>query len=292
MAEAKADGAPRETKEQAKKANSNLAVRIATAAVGAPLILLMLYKGPPWGFYLLVLPATLVAAWELFTMTHPGDRASQLFGVVMTTAVSLATFFGSSDPRVLVTLLVCVPLIGPLFTLVRLGEMQTAGLRAIALGFAPLFVGVPLTLTAMMRRDLGPIGPGYVVMAFMFAWFADTGGYFAGRFLGRRKLYEAVSPKKTVEGAIGGLAGSILGALLAHFWYEPSLSLAHGIPLALVAGALGQAGDLGESLLKRSFGVKDSGAIVPGHGGVLDRIDALMVTSAVTYLYTLWLLPR
>jgi phosphatidate cytidylyltransferase len=77
---------------------------------------------------------------------------------------------------------------------------------------------------------------------------------------------------------------------MAHFWFLKSLSLAHGIPLAIVAGALGQAGDLGESLLKRSFGVKDSGAIIPGHGGILDRIDALMLTSAVTYLYTLWFL--
>lgn len=296
MAETKAsaDGDDRlshETREQAKKANSNLAVRLATAAVGAPLILLLLYKGAPWGFYLLVLPATMIAARELFGMTHPGDRASQVMGVGLTAAASAATFFASTDPRILLTTLICVPLAGPLLTLVRLGDMKTAALRACALGFGPLFVGVPLTLLAVMRRDLGGDGPGFVVVTFMFAWFGDTGGYFAGRFFGRRKLYEAVSPKKTVEGAIGSLGGSVLGALLAHFWFLPSLSLAHGIPLALVAGTLGQAGDLGESVLKRSFGVKDSGAIVPGHGGILDRVDALMLTSAVTFLYTLWVLP-
>jgi phosphatidate cytidylyltransferase len=152
---------------------------------------------------------------------------------------------------------------------------------------------VPLSLLAVMRRDLGGhVGPGYVVVAIMFAWFADTGGYFAGRFLGKRKLYEAVSPKKTVEGAVGGLAGSVLGALVAHFWFLPELSLAHGIPLALGASVFGQAGDLGESVLKRSTGVKDSGAIVPGHGGILDRVDALMLTSAVTFFYTLWLAPK
>jgi len=289
MAEAKAssDGgvrAPRETKEQAKAANSNLAVRIATAAIGTPLILLLLYKGAPWGFYLLALPATLVAAWELFSMTHPGDRPSQLMGVGMAAVTSAATYFADGDARIIVTTMICVPLAGPLLTLVRLGDMKTAALRACAMGFGPLFVGVPVTLLAMIRRDLGDAGAGFVVLAIMFAWFGDTGGYFAGRFLGRHKLYEAVSPKKTVEGAIG--------ALLAHFWFLPSLSLAHGIPLALVAGALGQAGDLGESLLKRSFGVKDSGAIVPGHGGILDRVDALMLTSAVTYLYSLWFLPH
>jgi phosphatidate cytidylyltransferase len=161
------------------------------------------------------------------------------------------------------------------------------------MSMGPLFVGLPLTTLALLRRDQGDgAGPGFVVMAIMFAWFGDTGGYFAGRFLGKHKLYEAVSPKKTVEGAIGGLAGSILGAVLAHFWFLPSLPLEHGVPLAIVAGALGQAGDLGESVLKRSTGVKDSGAIVPGHGGILDRVDALLVTSTVTYLYTLWFLPR
>lgn len=280
----------KKAKKDTSAANSNLAIRVATAAIGAPLILALLYKGPAWGFFLLVCPAALIGVWELFNMTHPGDRPSQVFGVLVTATVSLATFFAGSDARVMATVLIAVPLAGPLLTLVRLGDMKSAALRACAMGFAPLFVGVPLTLLALLRRDLGADGPGYVVLTIMFAWFSDTGGYFAGRFLGKHKLYEAVSPKKTVEGAIGGLAGSVIGALLAHFWFLPSLSLAHGIPLAILAGGLGQAGDLGESVLKRSTGVKDSGAIVPGHGGVLDRVDALILTSAVTYLYTLWFL--
>lgn len=280
------------TTDETKKANSNLAVRIATAAVGAPLIIALLYKGAPWGFFLLVLPAALIGAWELFNMTHPGDRLSQAIGVLMSAAASLAMYVSDGDTRVLVTMIVVVPLAGPLITLIRLGDMRTAALRACAMGFGPLYIGIPLTLLAVMRRDLQGDGPAYVVLTIMFAWFGDTGGYFAGRFLGRHKLYEAVSPKKTIEGSIGGLAGSVLGAVLAHFWFLPSLSLPHGIILALVAGALGQAGDLGESALKRSTGVKDSGAIVPGHGGILDRVDALLVTSAVVFLYSVWFLPR
>lgn len=276
--------------EDTKKANSNLAVRIATACVGAPLIVLLLYRGVPWGFYLLVLPATLIGAWELFNMTHPGDRPSQVMGVGVTAAASLATYAARGDSRILPTILVAVPLLGPLLTLVRLGDMRTAALRVCAMTFGPLYIGVPLTMLAVLRRDLGGDGPGYVVLTIMFAWLGDTGGYFAGRFLGRRKLYAAVSPKKTVEGALGGLGGSVFGAVLAHFWFLPSLSLAYGIPLALMAGALGQAGDLGESVLKRSTGVKDSGAIVPGHGGILDRVDALLVTSAVVFLYSIWFL--
>jgi phosphatidate cytidylyltransferase len=249
---------------------SNLVVRLATAAVCVPLILLLLYRGPAWGFFLMVFPAAVIGSWELFSMTH-------------------AVYFGGHEPKVIFTVMIAVPLLGPLLTLVRLGAIETAALRACALGFGPLFVAVPLTLLANMRRDMGSDGASYVVMTMMFAWWGDTGGYFAGRYLGKHKLYPAVSPKKTVEGSIGGLFGSLLGALCAHFWFLPSISLAHAVPLALVSGALGQAGDLGESLIKRSTGVKDSGQIVPGHGGILDRVDALILTTAVVFLYILWI---
>ncbi len=272
----------------AERAPSNLAMRLLTAVVAVPAILALLYLAPPWGFYALVFPAAMVGSAELFAMTHPRDRMAQAIGVLIAGTASASVYFFGDDPRVLVTLLVMVPIMGPFVTLARLGNISTAALRACALGFGPLFVAVPLTLLAVLHRDLGKAGPGFVVMTLMLAWFGDTGGYFAGRYLGRHKLYEAVSPKKTVEGALGGLAGSLVGAVWASLTFAPSLPLSHAIPLALVAGACGQAGDLAESLIKRSTGVKDSGAIVPGHGGVLDRVDALLVTSTVVYLYTLW----
>jgi phosphatidate cytidylyltransferase len=277
-----------EAKTEAKaKANSNLAVRLATAAVAVPLLLLLLYKGPPWGLYLLILPASLIGTYELLSMTHPGDRISQGIGLALA-AGSSATLYFVHDARAALTVLAVVPVVGPVLTLIRLGDVHTSALRATTMSMAPLFVSLPLVWLAVVRRDV-PEGPSYVVMTLMFAWFSDTGGYFAGRFLGKHKLYEAVSPKKTVEGAFGGLAGSVVGGLLAHFWFLPRIPLLHVVPLALVAGALGQAGDLGESLIKRATGVKDSGAIVPGHGGILDRIDALILTSTVVYLYTLWI---
>jgi phosphatidate cytidylyltransferase len=268
---------------------SNLAVRLLTAAAGAPAILALLYFGPPWGFYLLVLPCALIGCSELFAMTHPTDRIARALGVAIAGAASIAVYaFGIQDPRVLLTVLVVVPALGPIVTLFRLGEISSAALRACALGFGPLFVAVPLTLLALLRRDFGSAGPGLVVMTLMFAWWGDTGGYFAGRFLGKHKLYPAVSPKKTVEGAIGGLFGSVLGALAASLGFLRAVPLSHSIPLAIVAGVLGQAGDLGESLIKRSTGVKDSGAIVPGHGGILDRVDALLMATVTVYMYAVW----
>jgi phosphatidate cytidylyltransferase len=272
------------------RAPSNLAMRLATAAVMVPIILGLLYPAPPWAFYLLVVAVALVGMREFFGMTHPGDKTSQAVGVVVSAVASIAIYLWGEDPRVVVTVLVAVPLFGPLFTLVRPGVIETSALRACALGFGPLYIVVPLTLLALMRRTLGDVGSNVVLLCLGLSWFADTCAYFAGRFLGRHKLYEAVSPKKTVEGAIGGLLGSVAFALVGSFFFlRGHLPVAHAIPLALVGGTLGQAGDLAESLLKRSIGIKDSGDIVPGHGGILDRVDALLVTAVVVFLYTQWI---
>lgn len=270
-------------------AASNLAARLLTALVGVPAILALLYLGPPWGMFLVVAAAAAVGATELFQMTWPGDRLAQAIGVVLTLAVSCCVYFFTTDAKVLLTMVLVVPLIGMLLALWRLGKIETGALRIGATCFGPLYVGAMLTTLALLRRDQpGTAGPGYVVVALGFAWLSDTGGYFAGRYLGKRKLYEAVSPKKTIEGSIGGLAGATAGGVIAHFTFLPTFPLWHAIALGVVGGFLGQLGDLGESLLKRSVGVKDSGAILPGHGGILDRVDALLVTSTVLYLYTLW----
>ena len=273
-------------------AAGNLTVRLATAAVAVPGILALLYVAPPWAFYCLVGPAALVGASELFGMTHGDDKSARALGVLLSAVASLSVFFFSDDPRVLLTVAVGFPLVGPLFTLARLGDMKTAALRACALGFGPLFVAVPLTLLALLQRrpTAGTDrGVGWVLLAIGLAWMSDTGGYFAGRFLGKHKLYEAVSPKKTVEGSIGGLAAVVAWAVLGSFTFlKGELPVVHAVLVALLGGALGQAGDLAESLIKRSTGVKDSGAIVPGHGGMLDRVDALIFTSTAVYLYVIW----
>ena len=292
----------------------NVFVRLATGFIGAPIILLVLYLGPAWWWLLFVAVAAAIGAYEFFGMTHPGDLPGQVIGVALTEAVigvlwefgggapvvawgfggvaPIAGHVAGGDARALLTLIVLAPIVSLLIVLGRLGDVHTAAVRVMANTFGPLYVGGALGAIVLLRRDgdvLGPhAGAGFVVVALSLSWASDTGAYFAGRFLGKHKLYEAVSPKKTVEGALGGLAASLLSAVVAHAWFLPSLPLVDGLLLALVAGGLGQAGDLGESLLKRSFGVKDSGGIVPGHGGILDRVDALLITAALTYLYVRW----
>jgi len=210
---------------------SNLALRLATAGISVPVILGLLFAAPPWAFYLLVLGAALVGVHELFAMTHPNDRISQGLGVLSSAAASLTVYLRPEDSRSLLAVLVIVPVSGPLLTLARVRPIETAGLRACAMGFAPLFVVVPLTLLAVLRQTLGQVGSGAVLLALGLGWFADTGAYFAGRFLGRHKLYEAVSPNKTVEGALGGLAASVFWAVLASQTYlRGTLPIAHTVP--------------------------------------------------------------
>jgi phosphatidate cytidylyltransferase len=268
-------------------AASNLTLRLGSAAVVVPPLLYLMFRGPAWGFFALVMLAAALCARELFRMTHPGDAVSQWVLVISTLATTGAVYQFPHEPRVLLTVLMVVPLSGMLLPLWRLGEIGTAGMRMTAGAAGPLYLGATLATLGLMRRDFVS-GAGWVLLSLMFAWLADTGGYFFGRFLGKTPLYPAVSPKKTRAGFVGALVGAAVGTLLAHFIYLPELPLGAGLVLAVFAGAAGQLGDLAESLLKRSTGIKDSGSLVPGHGGMLDRVDALLVVGPLVYLFGLW----
>ena len=123
------------------------------------------------------------------------------------------------------------------------------------------------------------------IAALVITWANDTLAYFAGRFLGRHKLYPEVSPNKTWEGFFGGMVGSVVGMFIARAFFFPVFTVADCLVLGIVGGILGPIGDLCESMLKRAYGVKDSGRIIPGHGGILDRIDALLFNAPLVFGY-------
>ncbi|MBI4703538.1 MAG: phosphatidate cytidylyltransferase [Deltaproteobacteria bacterium] len=264
-------------------------MRLATSAVAIPLLIALLYLAPPWAWLLFIFVVAVTAASELFGMTHAGERGCRIAGVLLTWVVVGAIWL--RDPRVLLTVMLLVPFAGIVLGLARPGDLRGSALRIAGGGFGPLYLGAGLGAVAALRLRPGGEGPAYVLLALTLAWMSDTGGYFAGRLLGRHKLYPAVSPKKTVEGAVGAVAGSVIGALVARMLILPRLPLGDAALLGVLGSVLGQLGDLGESLLKRSAGIKDSGGIVPGHGGMLDRIDAVMITAPMTLLYTLWRAP-
>lgn len=271
-------------------ARSDLGVRLLSAGLLAPLLLLLLFRGSPDAWYWLVLVATALATWELATMTHAGDRISQAACALASVAVSWVVYHHDSEPGALLCLLLLLPIFGLMLALWRLTDLPSATLRAMSGMAIPLYVGGLLGSLALLRRDAGDLGPFYVLLVMKLSWLADTGGFFAGRYLGKngKKLHPRVSPKKTQIGFVGSLLGATVGILIAKFWYLRDAPLLQLLVLGLVAGALGQLGDLAESMIKRSAGIKDSGNLIPGHGGLLDRIDALLIVSPVVYLYAVY----
>jgi phosphatidate cytidylyltransferase len=221
-------------------------------------------------------------------MTHPEDKPSRMIGAFAAMAVSAAVYFSVTDPRALVTVLMLALILGAMLPLARLGEIPTAALRMLGTISAPLYIGVLLSSLVLLRIVPGPSGPSYVLFTLLIAWMGDTGGYVFGRFFGKTKLYEAVSPKKTREGLVGSVVFATLASVIASYTYLPSLPVVHAALLGIFGAVLGMMGDLVESLLKRSTGVKDSGSILPGHGGLFDRVDALLVVGPLVYLYLLW----
>lgn len=133
-----------------------------------------------------------------------------------------------------------------------------------------------------------PDGRRWIFLVLLVVMAADSAAYFVGSKLGRRKLYPQISPNKSWEGSIGGVAGSLVGALLAKVSFFPGLSAMDVLFVGVLLSVSGQVGDLFESMLKRSFGVKDSGSAIPGHGGLLDRLDSLLFAFPVAYGYALF----
>jgi phosphatidate cytidylyltransferase len=136
-----------------------------------------------------------------------------------------------------------------------------------------------------IHSGAGPAGKKWLVFLYLVIWASDTGAYYVGTAFGKHRLYEKISPKKSVEGLLGGVLASVLVAVLCKLWLVPSLGIIEAAVLGAVLALAGTAGDLSESLIKRSAGVKDSGTIIPGHGGILDRMDSMLFAAPVLFFY-------
>jgi phosphatidate cytidylyltransferase len=182
-----------------------------------------------------------------------------------------------------------VPMVCLLFSNPVSGEHRSADMARAVMG--PVYVVIPIAMlipvTAFDRISMeGLVIKGaWAFFLFVVTFANDTGAFYSGKMFGKHRLYEAVSPKKTWEGSVGGLLLALItGALFLHFFGPRPVSLTMLLLIAVLSAA-GQVGDLAESMIKRNHGVKDSGGILPGHGGVLDRIDSLLFSIPVLYIY-------
>jgi phosphatidate cytidylyltransferase len=211
---------------------SNLASRLLTAFIGGPILIAALYLLPVTAFFGIAAVAMSIAAWELFAMTHPDDRFGRVLGTVGSLAVFtalVATAFGTHHtPAVVWTLVLLMPTV-LLISLFRPDHIPTAMNRIGALVMGPMYLGPSMAALALVRaHGTNTEGAGLALLALLTAWFSDTGGYFAGKFIGGPKLYPAVSPNKTWAGAVGGAVGSMLAAVLASTVFLPTLPLVAG----------------------------------------------------------------
>ena len=282
----------------------NLAQRFIVAIVAVPILLLVLHLKQPEPTWALIFVASLLAMRELFGMMLPEqDRMPALVmgGIACAAFYWLDPMVGYYHqlPRVVGNLsteggsiaLALAVIVPGLYYLFRFRDIPSVAGRIAATILGIVYAGFLTTYLAKLKL-VDPHQRGDTVLVVLIvAWVADTGGYFAGRFLGKSKLYEAVSPKKTWAGAWGGIAGSLVGVialkLVDHAFDADWLRWRDVFFIAIPGGILGQMGDLSESLIKRSVGVKDSGSLLPGHGGLLDRIDAVLFIAPYVYTYLL-----
>jgi phosphatidate cytidylyltransferase len=275
--------------------NKNLMLRIATAVVGVPILIGFLEAGG-WFVSLGLLTATALAATEYFLVQAKGDRLTQLAGVGAAVALGALSTFGPLMPlhdtrTVSATLLIlmCVLMFIAAFFLVHSGDMTTAWPRLATLVGGALYTGLPLSFLARVREV--PDGRLWCYLPMVLTWGNDTFAYFCGRLFGKHKMAPHISPGKTWEGFVGGLICTVGTAFAWRHFAQPAFTVADCIALGVGISVLGPIGDLTESVWKRSNGVKDSGNLLPGHGGLLDRIDALMFTAPFLYFYAAFMHP-
>src|SRR5215218_8346159 len=279
--------------------------RLITAAIALPvLIASVVVPQLKFLFVALAMAAVVIALYEFwFLCRRVGARPDVVVGYATVAALFVVFFFNWIELLYLVV---------PLFVIAALAAEMLRGApfdkMVLSVGSTVLgvfyvaflgshLVGVRTGFTNPSRFEPYLVGDAYVshtlsthMLSFFFLVLmgSDTGAYYTGRALGRHKLAPKVSPGKTWEGAAGGMAASLVAAALSHYWFFPEISLGAALGLAAVMNVLGVVGDLTESALKRGAKAKDAAQILPGHGGLLDRLDSLLFNAPLIYYFALY----
>lgn len=263
--------------------------RILTALVLIPLVLALVFLGPRWLFTLLTAGVAMLAAWEFLSLAEQYGAKPPRIAVLV---AILGLFLGVFEWPDLTAAIVGIYGLALVVYCTFSSPVERMMADATSSVFCLLYTGFTLMALPALREE--PNGPSLVCFLLCTVWAGDSVALYVGKAWGRHKLAPAISPNKSWEGAVGSVVGSLLatGVLLglAAFlaqWDSAKLSFPdetwYWLGLAVVVNVAAQVGDLAESALKRSAGVKDSGSLLPGHGGVLDRVDALLLAAPVLW---------
>ena len=258
--------------------------RFIAAVIALSIVLPTIVYGGPIGFFVLGLVIVLIGSGELWNMFSKNNSFPSFLRWVLTAVYGL-TFIALFYYSTMITPI----LIGGLFLLFMTGLFTVPdndlGMKWTAYSTFGLMYLPFLLSTFVQVRAVEKTGLLWLFLTLVLTWSADSGAYFAGRAFGKHKLFERVSPKKTIEGVVGGV---FLSTIVAYFFcatWLPEVPVFSSILIGVVWALLSVVGDLVESMMKRAFGVKDSGNIMPGHGGVIDRLDSLLFTFPATWIF-------
>jgi phosphatidate cytidylyltransferase len=255
--------------------------RLLSTLVLLPLFVWMVIDGPMWLFGAAMVLVGALGQWEFTGMfERAGVRTLRLIGLVGGSVLTASFALPISERVTFTAVLLAICVIGFL----RAEVAGRAAWEPVAVTlFGVCYVNWLLGYTFWLR-DLEH-GVEWILLLVSVTWLGETAAYVVGSTLGRHKLAPSISPRKTIEGAVAQLVMSGLAALGARAWFFPALSLDGALVAGLLLGVVGQAGDLIESAIKRSVGTKDTGRLIPGHGGMLDRVDSLLVNTPVLFYY-------
>ena len=255
--------------------------RFLTSLWAMALLLLAIYLGQPWFTFFMAL-MTLAAAWEFYRF-RPSPRPLAALALVLSPFFSLVQLWQGGWSWALGV----GYLLGGVLGLLWSRRASPPGRGGLWEAYIILYLALLLGSWVTIRNWAG--GREWVLLGFLATFACDTAAYFVGRAWGRRRLAPHISPGKTWEGAAGGFVGAVLAAVVLVWLLHLPLTLGPALLLGAGVGKVAQLGDLAESWLKRSYGVKDAGGILPGHGGVLDRIDSIAFTGPLVYYLGTWL---
>lgn len=261
--------------------------RWLTALSLIPVLILVIGIGSEFIFFGLVLTTTAIAISEFYSLVLPTDhKKEKILGVLL--GLLLACGIYSGEGLFVSGISTFIILFLFIFFLVRIQDLTyiTPTLAKLIMGI--FYIGLLFPHLSLIRGM--HFGKQWVFFVLVVTFMGDTAAYYGGSYFGRHKLYPKVSPGKTIEGAMACFIGNIAAALTFRKYFLNHVEVYHCLILALALGIMGQLGDLCESMIKRGAGVKDSGKLLPGHGGMLDRIDSILFSAPFLYYYAVLIL--